>query len=126
MLLQAWQRALAEELVSLLVVVHATAAECMHLHRDPRSSQLQLITESGYLLQIVLMEGGINDFRVGVDLTTQDDWADQYMQFIQKARHGSHCATSHLLSTVDSKGCDLCVAQSHVRAMTKRQILPIL
>ena len=38
-------------------------------------------------VQIVLMEGGTNDFHAGVDLPTQEDWANQYISFIREVRH---------------------------------------
>ncbi|KAK9800856.1 hypothetical protein WJX73_000515 [Symbiochloris irregularis] len=47
-----------------------------------------LVNASAWAPQLILMEGGINDFKSddGVELTTPNDWADQYIRFIQKVQ----------------------------------------
>lgn len=41
---------------------------------------------SAWVPQIVIMEGGTNDFRLEAPKTSQEDWAQQYINFIRKVQ----------------------------------------
>ena len=60
------------------------------------------------------MEGGLNDFRRATYLTDQDDWVDQYVDFIEKA---SRSSLVRRFPDLDGRACVPVARILHVRGL---------